>query len=260
MYKILISDFEDTLLDEEDAIPLSTMLSLDKIRNDGVAYAIVSRKTFKSVLDYNKDFPFMDYIIALDGAYVYDVNKDKPLFKRNIAISIVKKINKVFEDYNLCFYTLDWCNYTKDKVAGDNVRKIGDFKVFSAFHKDNILKIEIRCDKKIDQTRALKELDELNLDVTYYGRNDDEKGYYIEIVMADCCRLDAINRICKARKSSLRDVVVIGSDDDNIPVFKKVGLSFAVDNASLKLKKSATKTTVSNYDKAVETVIKGCFN
>ena len=78
--------------------------------------------------------------------------------------------------------------------------------------------------------------------------------------MADCCRLDAINRICKARKSSLRDVVVIGSDDDNIPVFKKVGLSFAVDNASLKLKKSATKTTVSNYDKAVETVIKGCFN
>ena len=58
MYKILISDFEDTLLDEEDAIPLSTMLSLDKIRNDGVAYAIVSRKTFKSVLDYNKDFPF----------------------------------------------------------------------------------------------------------------------------------------------------------------------------------------------------------
>lgn len=259
MYKILISDFENTLLDEEDAIPLSTMLSLDKIRNENIAYAVVSRKNFKSVLEYNKDFPFMDYIIVLDGAYVYDVNKEKTLFKRNISISIVKKISKVFEDYNLCFYTLDWCNYTKDKVVGDNVRKIGDFKVFSAFHKDNILKIEIRCNKKIDQSRALKELDELNLDIMYYSRNDEEKGYYIEIVMADCCRLDAINRICKVRKSSLRDVVFVGSDDDDISVFKKVGLSFAVDNSSAKLKKYATKTTVSNYDKAVETVIKGCF-
>ena len=85
MYKILISDFEDTLLDIEDAIPLSTMLSLDKIRNEKVSYVVVTRKNFKSVLDYNKDFPFMDYIIALDGAYVYDVNKDKPLFKRNIV-------------------------------------------------------------------------------------------------------------------------------------------------------------------------------
>ena len=63
MYKILISDFEDTLLDIEDAIPLSTMLSLDKIRNEKVSYAVVTRKNFKSVLDYNKDFPFMDYII-----------------------------------------------------------------------------------------------------------------------------------------------------------------------------------------------------
>ena len=259
MYKILISDFEDTLLDEEDAIPLSTMLSLDRIRNNNVAYTVITKRNFKSVLDYNKDFPFMDYIIALDGAYVYDVKKDKVLFKRNIAISIVKKISKVFEDYNLCFYTLDWCNYTKEKVEGENVRKIGDFKVFSAFHKDNIFKIEIRCEKKIDQSRALKELDELNLDITYYARNDLDKGYYVEIVMAECSRLDAIIKICKARRNSLKDVVLVGYDEDNIPVFKKVGLSFAVDNASPKLKKYATNTTVSNYDKAVETVIKGCF-
>lgn len=259
VYKILISDFEDTLLDEEDAIPLSTMLSLDRIRNQKITYTVISKKSFKTVLDYNKDFPFMDYIIVLDGAYVYDVNKDKPLFKRNIAISIIKKIYKVFEDYNLCFYTLDWCNYTKDVVKGDNVRKIGDFKVFSAFHKDNIFKVEIRCNKRIDQSRALKELEELNLDITYYARNDEEKGYYVEIVMAECSRLDAISRICKARRCGLKDVVFVGSDDDNISVFKKVGLSFAVDNSSSKLKKSSNKTTVSNYDKAVETVIKGCF-
>lgn len=257
MYKLLISDFENTLIDEEDAIPLSTMLSLDRIRNKKIAYGVISKKNFKSVLDYNKDFPFVDYIIALDGAYVYDVSKDKPLFKRNISISIIKKIKKIFDDYNLCFYTLDWCNYTKEPVDGDNVRKIGDFKVFSAFHKDNIFKIEIRCKNKKEQTKVLNLLDELNLDISFFARNID--GYYIEIVMGECSRLEAIQRICKARHVGLKDTVVVGSDDDNVSVFKKVGLSFAVDNSSTKLKKAATKITVSNCDKAVETVIKGCF-
>ncbi len=257
MYKLLISDFENTLIDSEDAIPLSTMLSLDRIRNQKIAYGVISKRSFKTILDYNKDFPFVDYIIVLDGAYVYDVNKEKPLIKRSIAISIIKKIKKVFDDYNLCFYTLDWCNYTKIPVDGCNVRKIGDFKVFSAFHKDNIFKIEIRCSNKKDQSKVLEMLDELNLDIIFYARND--KGYYVEIVTGECSRLDAIQKICKAKHISLKDTIVVGSDDDNIPVFKKVGLSFAVDNSSAKLKKAATKTTVSNYDKAVETVIKGCF-
>lgn len=255
MYKILISDFEDTLIDEEDAIPLSTMLALDKVRNNKITYGIITKRNFRSILEYNKDFPFVDYIIVLDGAYVYDVNKDKPLFKRNVSISIVKKIKKVFDDYNLCFYTLDWCNYTKERVEGDNVRKIGDFKVFSDFHKDNIFKVEIRCKNRKEQTEVLNELDELNLDIEYFSRNDKEKGHYIEIVMAECGRLDAVNRICKDRKASIKDTVLVGCDDDNLKLFKKVGLSVAVDNASSKLKKAAKEVTVSNFDKGVEKII-----
>ena len=77
--------------------------------------------------------------------------------------------------------------------------------------------------------------------------------------MSECSRLEAIQKICKARKISLKDTVVIGCDEDNIPIFKKAGLSFAVESASTKLKKIATNITLSNTDKAVETVIKGCF-
>ena len=258
MYKLLISDFENTLIDIEDAIPLSTMLALDKVRNSGVSYCVITNKSFKSVLDYNKDFPFMDYIIASNGAYVYDVNNGKALIDKNIPISIVKKIKKVFDDYNLCFYTLDWCNYTKDIVREDNVRKIGDFKVFSSFHKNSIYKIEIYCSSKKEQTTILNELKELELDLNYSTHNND-KGYYIEIVMDGCSRLDAINTICKMEKIELDDVIMIGYNDDNVSVFKKIGLSYAVDNSSSKIKKSACEVTVSNYDKAVETVIESCF-
>ena len=259
VYKVLISDFEDTLIDEEDAIPLSTMLALDKIRNKKVAYVTISNNNFKSVLDYNKDFSFIDYIIVLNGAYIYDVNKAKALYKRNIAISIVKKIKKVFEDYNLCFYTLDWCNCTQELVEGDNVRKIGDFKVFSAFHKDNIFKVEIRCKNKKEQASVLKELEELNLDVNFFSRNSESKGFFVEIVMSECSRLDAVQRICKARKTRLKDSIIVTCSEDDSDILKKVGLAYAVDNASNKVKKMVDKVTLSNLDKGVERVIMDNF-
>ncbi len=258
MYKILISDFENTLIDEEDAIPLSTMLAIDKIRSCGIAYGIISKKSFKTVMDYNKDFPFLDYIIVLNGAYVYDVNKDKPLYKKNITTSIIKKIKKVFEEYNLCFYTLDYCNYTKDIVPFDNARKIGDFKVFSKFHKDNIFKIDIRCSSKADQSKILNVLEELDLNIRYQAKKDS--SYYVEIFMKDCSLLAAIEEICKAREASKNETIIVGSSDDNAEVFKRIGKSYAVLNASNKLKKVASNITVSNLDKAVEVVIKESFN
>lgn len=260
MYKLLISDFEDTLIDEEDAIPLSTVLEIDKIRNNKVLFGIFTKRNFKSILEYNKDFPIVDYIIALDGSYIYDVKKDKPLFKRNVAISIVKKIKKVFDEYNLCFYTLEWCNFTKEKVEGDNVRKIGDFKVFSEFHRDNIFKVEIRCKNRKEQTEALKILEDLNLDIEFYSRNDKLKGHFIEIVGAECNRLDAINRICRDKHIGIKDTLLVCQDDDNLALIKKVGFSVCVENSSSKVKKACKDITTSNLDKGVEKVIAKYFS
>lgn len=254
MYKILISDFEETLIDNEDAIPLSTMLSLDKIRTTKITFGVITNRSLKSILDYNKDFPFVDYIIAVNGAYIYDVNKNKPIVNANVPISVIKKIKKNFDDYNLCFYTLDWCNYTKEQVSGDYVRKIGDFSVFSSFHKDNIYKMEIHCPTKKEQTNIIKKLEELDLAIKYYARHG--KDYYVEISSKDCDRLQAINKICTMKKAALKEVMMVGSNEDNIEAFKKVGMSIAVDNASMKLKRVAKDLTGSNNEKAVETAIK----
>ena len=254
MYKILISDFEDTLIDNEDAIPLSTMLSLDKMRTSHIPFVIMTKKSLKLVLDYNKDFPFIDYVICMDGAYVYDVKESKTLIHKNIAISIVKKIKKNFEKYNLCFYTLDWCNYTKKEISKENQRKIGDFNVFSKFHKDNIFKIEIHTSSKQEQISIINQLEEMKLDIQYFEKK--EKDYYVEIFMKECSRLLAINKICTKNHISLQEVVFIGAMEENMESYEKVGMSIAVENANRKLKKVSHEVTVSNNEKPVERAIK----
>lgn len=257
MPKLLISDFENTLIDEEEAIPLSTMLSLDKVRSKGNFFSVFSECSFSSLIAYNRDFPFLDYIVLFNGAFIYDVNNEHELNKENIPLSIIKKINKTFDDYNLCFYSLDWCNYTKEEVAGDFVRKIGDFKTFSSFHKDNIFKIRIYCSNKKEQTTIISELNELKLDLTILPKKD--KKYFVELLMGDCSRLNATKIICKENKIKFDDIIFLGFTDDNIPLAKKISSSYAVSNGDSKLKKVVNKVIGSNHDKAIEIVIDECF-
>ena len=257
MSKLLISDFENTLIDEEEAIPLSTMLSLDKVRSMGNYFAVFSECSFSSLIAYNRDFPFLDYIVLFNGAFIYDVNAEKELCKNNIPLSIIKKIKKSFDDYNLCFYSLDWCNYTKEEVPGDFVRKIGDFKTFSSFHKDNIFKIRIYCSSKKEQTAIISELNDLKLELTILSKKD--KKYFVELLMGDCSRLNAAKMLCTYNKMKFEDLVFLGYSDDNVPLAKKIKCSYAVSNSESKLKKVVNSVIGSNYDKAIEAVIDECF-
>ena len=85
MYQLFVSDFDGTLIDSDEAIPLSTMVEIDRIRKNGVKFVVATGRILKSVLDYNRDFPFLDYVISCDGAYVYDVCNRKVLFKKTLG-------------------------------------------------------------------------------------------------------------------------------------------------------------------------------
>ncbi|MBQ9018728.1 MAG: HAD hydrolase family protein [Bacilli bacterium] len=92
MIKMVVSSFYNTLINKEEAIDMSTMLEIDRIRNEKVLFTISTNGLYKEILDYNKDFPFVDYIISLNGSYIYDVLKDKCIYKQKIAKIDVKKI------------------------------------------------------------------------------------------------------------------------------------------------------------------------
>ena len=108
MIRIVVSSFYNTLIDYEEAIPTSTMLEIDRIRNNKVLFAISTNGNYKEILEYNKSYPFVDYIISLNGSYVYDVLNDKCIYKQKIAKVDVKKIYNSFKNYNINYYTEDW--------------------------------------------------------------------------------------------------------------------------------------------------------
>ena len=94
MYKMVVSDFDGTLIDEYEAISLSTMLEIDKVRKDKVLFVIVTERCLSDILYYNRDFSFIDYIVACGGAVVYDVKRENVIFKKSISKSTITKVFK----------------------------------------------------------------------------------------------------------------------------------------------------------------------
>lgn len=258
MYKMVVSDFFGTLINGEEAISLSTMIELDRIRKEGVLFTIATSKSARLVADYNNDFPFIDYVVAFNGAYVYDFVNDKVLYDKGIAKSIVKKIYSLFSDNDLCFYTLDRCNYTgmyRDKDYSELLLGIDDF---IEENKKGIYKINV-CFRSLKDARAcVKKIKECKLNVVCYIKEVSD-FYIVEVTSAVNSKFSGVSTILKKRKIDLDEVLAICSSTSSVELIKKVGLGCAVSNANDKTKKYAKLITNSNETKGVENVIKKCF-
>ena len=101
MYKMIVTGFDGVLVDDDLAISLSTMLEIDRIRRKKMLFTIATSRCLGDILYYNRDFSFLDYVIATDGAIVYDVNKEKVIFKKAVSVSCIRKIYNTFTSHDI---------------------------------------------------------------------------------------------------------------------------------------------------------------
>lgn len=229
MKKLVVSSFYNALIDREEAIPLSTMLEIERIRKLGNIFAVSTNNLYTDVLSYNRDFPFLDYIISLNGTYIYDVKKEKCLLKKKLLDSTVKKIINSYPGKKMHFYTAN--------------------KMFSTLPVEDIYKVEIEFSKKLD----LSKLEELNVNISTFKYNNKK---YLEITSASVDNLTAVKKLASTNKISLDNTVVVGANEADLSLIENIKDNYIMKNASPVLKKASTKKTNTNESKGVEKVLK----
>lgn len=232
MVKVVVSSFYNTLINSEEAIPASTMIEIERLRSQGIVFSVCTNGLFKEVLYYNHDFPFLDYIISLNGSYIYDVNKEKCIYKKKLSLATIKKIVKLYENLPLSFYTA--------------TEKLTDFELV----QEDIYKIEIELPS------SKNDLDKLaNLNVTTSIFTKDQK-HYLEITSGLTNNLLALEKILAKKKLTLADTLIIAGTEADLPLIRNVSNNYLVSNAPKNLKKYATAKTKSNDLKGVEQVLR----
>lgn len=260
MYKLFISDFDGTLINSEEAIPLSTMVEIDRIRKLGVKFCVATGRILKSILDYNRDFPFLDFVIACDGAYVYDVVRRKVLSKKALGGSVIKKVKKLYHDKDIYFCTAQEWNLCSENIVYSEFKDRNmTFDEFYQLNKNNIYKMGVYFKTKKERDSAYDEIHELGINVNVVKMKEGKKDFLLEIVASDVNKAKGLERVCKATHISLDEVVCVGDSENDLPIFLSTGFSAAVANGSRKLKEVASMQTSSNETKGVEKVIRKLF-
>ncbi len=175
MYNALVCNFE-ALINEEEAIPMELMLIIDKLRTNNIKLIVTTTKNYEDILAYNKSYPFLDYIIAYNGALVYDVNKEKVIYNKPLATTILNKIKTSFSSYQLLFHT--WNNKTY-QVEVANISTPKFLKIISTEnikvnnyteHKNHYL-----FNENTDLLLAVNKIKKSNFSVLAIGLNKGDK-------------------------------------------------------------------------------------
>ena len=230
MIKMVVSSFYNTLIDNEEAIPVSTMLEIERIRKKKILFSICTNGYYKEVLDYNRDFPFIDYIVSLNGSIVYDVKKERILSKVKFTKTTISKINDLFNKYKITYYS-----------ENKKLKKVKD---------EEIYKVEIELKKDDDLSLIL---DKLNVNTSILEIN---KKRYLEITPRKSNMFTGIDGIGLRTGIALKDILVIAGNESDIPLVKNIDKCLVVKNAPKSLKKYVKKQTNSNDNKGVERVLK----
>ena len=105
MIRMVLSSFYNTLINEDESINQTTMVEIDCLRNNHILFGIITNRGIEDILYYNHDFPFIDYIIALNGSIIYDVGNNKILQEKAIDKNLIKEINNLYKNNKIIYYT-----------------------------------------------------------------------------------------------------------------------------------------------------------
>lgn len=259
MYKMMVSDFDGTLVNEEDNIPVSTVAMIDKLRKNGYQFVISTGRCLQSVSYYNGDYQFIDYIVSCNGAYIYDVKREICIHKKNILIRHVKKIVQKYIG-NHIIYAIDhkvW-HLLSEKSAYEeefDVVKEEDYLSFLSQNQKNIYKIEIYFETIEDAQKAIKEIQDMELKVNVNLQMNHNR-YLIEITHQDVNKLEAIKKILRHEKLTLENVIAFGDGYNDIELIKNAGLGIVPENAVAEIKEIADSITLDYNHKGVEVYLR----
>lgn len=159
MKKVAICKFED-LIGEEDAISMSTMLKIDKIKDKKTKLIVSTNRSIEDVLYYNRDFPFIDYIVNEKGYYFYDVKKGKKTINNKISKQKLNKMCKLNKN-NTTEYIGDNGIIEENRIKDEDIYEIhifnsGKKKVIKedTSYKNIITKISIKL--KVNEEDLIK--------------------------------------------------------------------------------------------------------
>ncbi len=252
MKKVIFVDIDGTIRNNNKEITPETKKAIKNVVAKGTKVVICTGRSRDYAIEVSKEALASPYVIASDGAYVYDYHDKLDLYTNEINKTTLEEIYTIAKRYNV--------NITADTTTGQYTDNRLE-KSPSVTYKENFLEyvlqekiihIHLASKNGTDMQKALVDIKKVkNIKLGFDGVYQFHSNYFIFIANPNSNKGDGINNFCKALGIPLKETVGIGDDYNDIAMFKMVGQSVAMGNAYPDIKEICDCITDTNENNGV---------
>jgi len=249
---LLVVDIDGTLVGREGTVSAPDRVALQKVRDLGVAVSLCTGRAVKSCLAIFRDLSLDGYHIFFDGALVTDPGHHIELFASRLNPAVLELAATFARSQGIHFelYSAEDC-FVENPTLFSIMRReyFGIEPVVGAFdglwHRQSIVKAGFiaATPAEVEKARVFQLEFQSRLSFTRAFSPAFPDLVFINIVAPQVSKGEALSLLARHLKVPLEKVMAIGDGENDIPLFKDVGLSVAMANASPEVKAAADFVT-----------------
>jgi hypothetical protein len=256
--KVIFVDIDKTLTDNNRQVPAKNSEVIKKAVQQGIMVVLCSGRDFSYTEEKSKEANASNYIIASNGAQIYDYLNKKTLFKIEISKESIAKLIEDFKELGIeCILNTSTTRYGTKCLNREMNENEGRFEKLEDIEKEEILQVvgEVHSfelmDKMVKKIGKYHDLIIKNLSRAYVENKKNEENYYADINNYTVSKGEGIKNFLKIFNIKKEEAICFGDFINDIEMFDECGYKVAMDNASDELKEKADYITLSNEESGV---------
>ena len=267
-YKIVASDLDGTLLNKEQTVSEENLHAIAQMNSLGVEFVPTTGRGMNEIDLSLINSPDIRYIIASNGAVVFDKSIGKTILTRYISKDTVRLTLETLRPYNVFIVVHEGGKtyYDKHKYNPEFLSLCGVDPYYGYIIGKYAEGIENFEDFLLssDEVELMCMFFELDEGISISKQIFDDCGRlcaaspsknYLEVYSVNAGKGKTLAAFADMLGVDIEDVIAIGDSDNDATLIKEAGLGLAVDNACDALKALADQTICSNSEHVAKYVL-----
>lgn len=259
MYKLIVIDLDNTLLNGEHKISERNKEIVKKVRSKGLEVIIATGRMYVSAKPYLKDLSLKNSAIVYNGAMVKDIETNRTLYHKPInkkhAKEIIRDIKEeglhinLYQDDKLYVDTDNKYKRRYEEISGIKAKQVKDLTELDLVEPTKVLIIEDDPELHKYYINYLEQKYGDKINVT------ESKQYFIEIGAQGVNKGHTLQQLVKEKDIKSKEVLAIGDSYNDIEMLSYAGTGIAMENAPEDVKKKADMVAPHHEDDGVAMIL-----
>ncbi|KYO66520.1 Cof-type HAD-IIB family hydrolase [Thermovenabulum gondwanense] len=255
-YRLIVTDLDGTLLDENKNIPEENMRAIEAFRKKGGLFTIATGRGERGALPYIKKLNLDIPAVLFNGGELYDPQKG-----RIYTVYLERKLYDIIIDHFMDNPEIGIVVHYHDKVFISEIKSAHDYYI----NVQKVIYDRVYNLKEIERANKILLVGDVALAKEEIKRIEQKYGininavqsdkYYFEILPENVSKGEGLKKLCDYLKIPLGKACAVGDNFNDISLLKTAGLGVAVENAEEPLKKKARFITRRNDEGGVAFLI-----